>query len=82
MPSGKTLLCAGTRSVVILFEDVQRVTVMVLHAHCAENRSDGSGRASLFPDHFTHIGGGNPEPQHSAFFPFDRFDFNGFGNIY
>lgn len=66
----------------VFFENIQRVTVVVLHAHRAENRSDRSSCASLLPDHFSHICGGNPEPQNCAFVPLDRFDLHGFGDIH
>lgn len=66
----------------ILFKNVQRVTMVVFHANSAENCSDGSCRASLFPDHFPHVRRGDPEPQHGALVPFDRLNFDGLRNIH
>jgi hypothetical protein len=81
MPSGWPLLFAGTRCVMILFEDIQRVPVVVFHAHSAENRSHRSRCASLLPDHLPYIGGCNPEPKHGALVAFHRLYQHGFRNI-
>ena len=82
MPSGRSLLFAGSSPVVVFLENVQCVTVVVLHAHGAENRSYRSCRASLFSDYFSHIGGSNPEPQDGALVPLHRFNLDGFRNIH
>jgi hypothetical protein len=69
------------RSLVILFENIQRIAVMVLHADSAKDGSYGAGGAALFPDHLAHIRGCNPEPKDRTFFPFHCLNFNCRGNI-
>ena len=68
-------------SLMIFFEDVERVAVMMLHAHRAQDGPYRSRGAALLPDHFAHIRGGNPEPEHRALVSFHRFDNDCFGNV-
>lgn len=76
-----SLILAGSGSLVILFEYVERVAVMVLHADSAKNGSHRARGASLLPDHFSHISGRNPEPEHRALVSFHRFDNDCLGSI-
>jgi len=79
---GPSLLLAAICSLVILFEDIQRIAVMVLHTHRTQYGSDRARGTALLPDHLAHIRGGNPEPEYRALVSFDRFNNDCLGNIH
>jgi hypothetical protein len=80
-PGRKRLFLAAACSLVVFFQDVKRVSVMVLHADSAKDGPNRACGAALFPDYLAHIRGGNPEPEHRALFSFHRFDKDCIGNI-
>ncbi len=43
----------------VLFEDIKGIPMMVLHAHCTENRTHGSCCTALFPNDFPDVPGGD-----------------------
>ncbi len=66
----------------VLFKNIERVAMMVLHADSAKNRTDGTRSTALFANHLTHIRGGNAQAQHSAFVSLNRLYNDLLGNIY
>jgi hypothetical protein len=79
---GRKRLCfAVACTLVVLFQDIKRVTVMVLHADCTKDGPNRASGAALFPDYLAHIRGGNPEPEHRTLFSFHRLDKDCLGNI-
>jgi len=75
------LLVVWCDSLVILFENIQSVPVMVLHADSTEDGANRSCSTALFPDYLAHVRGGNPEAEHRALVSFHRFDKDCLGNI-
>ena len=68
------LLLEARGLLVILFEDVEGIAMVVLHTDSAEDRTYRTRGSSLFPDHFSHIRGRNPESKHRAFVSFHRLN--------
>jgi hypothetical protein len=64
--------------VLILFQYVKRVPVVMLHTDSAKDGSHGARSASLLADDLADITGCDPQPQHSALFSFNSFNYNSF----
>ena len=65
---------AAIHALVAFFQNVERVAVMELHAHRAQNRAHRAGGATLLADHFAHILRRHAETQNRALVPADRLD--------
>jgi len=55
-------LFAGGVVIQVLFENIERIPMMVLHADCTQNRAHGTRGSALFPNDFAYIPGGDAEP--------------------
>src|ERR1700746_2204558 len=64
------------RPVLILFEDVESVSMMMLHADGPEDGPHGPCCAPLLSDYLADIAGSHAQPQHSALLAFDSFNYN------
>jgi len=67
-------LFAGRLLIQVLFEDIERVSMVVLHADGTQDRAHGTRCTSLFPNDFPHISRSNTQPQYSAFFAVHSFN--------
>src|SRR6516162_1712795 len=55
-----------------VFDDLQRVALLQLHAGCAQKRTDGFRGPSLFADHFATVGFRHMQLQHRDLAILDR----------
>src|SRR5580698_3679231 len=78
---GASGLVAG-RSLLVLFQDVEGVAMVVLHADGTEDGADGTRGAALFADHLAYVGRCDVEAQRGAIFFFYFFDLNVRGNVH
>jgi hypothetical protein len=54
---------------IVLFQNIQRVAMVKLHAHRAQDGTHGARRSALFADHLAHIRRSHTQAQHSIFIP-------------